>query len=121
MRPGHVGRWEAWLRRTLAFGADRLLTGGRRSPDRRLFRRHFSALPHHLSEIICVYLRDLRFLRGRVIGVVMPSCLCVFVFAMFCVLLCVSVPLWFNPGGMGGKSEIRNPKSEICDGGRWHS
>jgi len=103
MRPGRVGRWEARRRRTLASEADVLLTGGRRSPDRRLFRRHSSALPHHLSEIICVYLRDLRFLRGRVIGVVMPSCLCVFVFAMSVFLLCVSVPLWFNrwAGGLG--------------------
>jgi len=38
-RPGRAGRWEARLRRTLAFGTDGLSTGGRRSSDRRLFRR----------------------------------------------------------------------------------
>ncbi len=89
MRPGRVGRWEARRRRTLASEADVLLTGGRRSPDRRLFRRHSSALPHHLSEIICVHLRDLRFppVGGR------PLCLRVFVFAMFSVFLSVSLCL----------------------------
>jgi hypothetical protein len=104
MRPGRVGRWEARRRRTPAFEADVLLTGGRRSPDRRLFHRHSSALPHHVSGVICVHLRDLRFLRGRVIGFAMPSCLRVFVFAMSSVFLSVSsVPLWFNTwaGGHG--------------------
>ena len=88
MRPGRVGRREARRRRTPAFEADVLLTGGRRSPDRRLFHRHSSALPHHLSGIICVYLRDLRFLRC-VRG--WSLCLRVFVFAMSSVFL--SVPL----------------------------
>ena len=108
MRPGRVGRWEVWLQRTLAFGADRLLTGGRRSPDRRLFRRHFSALPHHLSEIICVYLRDLRFLRC-VRG--WSSCLRV------CDVLCVPslCPLCLCGSARGDwrHSEFRFPISEL--------
>jgi len=44
--PGRVVRWEAWLRRTLAFGADLLLTGSWRSQDRRRFRRQSWALHH---------------------------------------------------------------------------
>lgn len=59
-RPGRVGRWEVRLRRTLAFGADGLPTGGRRSLDRRSVPPSFSgtaATPAHA--IICVYLCDL--------------------------------------------------------------
>ena len=61
-RPGRVGRWEEGLRRTLAFGADILPTGRRRSSDRRLFRRQSSALQHQgnylrLSALSAVFLR----------------------------------------------------------------
>ena len=49
-RPGRVVRWAARLRRTLAFGADGLLTGGRRSSDRRLFRRQSSAPPPQVND-----------------------------------------------------------------------
>jgi hypothetical protein len=64
-----------------------------------LFRRHSSALPHHLSGMICVHLRDLRFLRC-VRG--WSLCLRVFVFALFSVV---------QPGAMGGipNSEFRIP------------
>jgi len=60
------------------------------------------------------YLRDLRVLCDG--SFVMPSCLCVLVFAMCAApcLLCASVSLWFNPIGMGGKFEIRNSKFEIA-------
>ena len=42
---------------------------------------------------------------GWVGGFVMPSCLSVFVFAMWVALclLCASVSLWFKPVGMGVK------------------
>ena len=98
------GRWGAWLRRTLAFGAVRLPAGGRRSPDRRLFRRQSSALSIHMSKNICVYLRDLRFLRwADGLCVFVPSCL-----RWTLCFLCVSVPLWLRrpPDGVS-KTEIR--------------
>jgi hypothetical protein len=58
-----VGRWEAWLRWTLASRADGFPTGKRRSSDRRQFRRQSPAPLHHVGKNICVYLRYLRFLR----------------------------------------------------------
>ncbi len=58
--PGRVGRWEARRRRTLASGVDVLLTG-RRSSDRRLFRRQSSALAHHVSEALFASFASLRF------------------------------------------------------------
>ncbi len=67
-----------------------LPTGGRRSSDRRLFRRQ----SRHCSikETICVYLRDL---WANCDGWA-ALCLRAFVFAMSSVILSVfSVPLWF--------------------------
>ena len=58
-----VGRWEAWLRWTLASRADGFPTGRRRSSDRRQFRRQSPVPLHHVGENIYVYLRYLRFLR----------------------------------------------------------
>jgi len=73
-RPGRVGRWEVRQRRTLASGVDVLITGWRRSPDRRQFRRQSPApQPMRLSVSICVICgqswvggwicADLRYLR----------------------------------------------------------
>jgi hypothetical protein len=93
MRLWRVGRWEAWLRRTLAFGADLLLTCGRRSQDRRPFRRQSQLRPLRFCEISLAYLRYLRDLRAtclamlrvfvsswlrraRVDGSVISLCLC---------------------------------------------
>ena len=78
-RPGRVGRWQAGLRRTLAFGTDRLATGSRRSSDRRRFRRQSSMRSIRCSEIICEHLRYLRFsCEGG-----WALCLRVFVFVMW--------------------------------------
>jgi len=44
----------------LAFGADGLLTGGRRSSDRRLFHRQSSALSHHISDELFASFAPLR-------------------------------------------------------------
>jgi hypothetical protein len=56
-RPGRVVRWDVWPRQALALGVDERATGGRRSSDRRLFRRQ----SRHccVKRTICVYLRDL--------------------------------------------------------------
>jgi len=70
-RPRRVGRWEAWLRRTLAFRADGLPTSGRRSSDRRLFRRPSPALPLQINDNLFASFASLRFfwVRGlRVFG-----------------------------------------------------
>jgi len=76
-RRRRVGRWEAWLRRTLAFGAFRLLTGGRRSSDRRLFCRQSAALPPpvslRLSASICVICGFLGWVRWLCVRTL---CLC---------------------------------------------
>jgi len=86
-RPGRVGRWEARRRRALASGVDVLLTG-RRSSDRRLFRRQSTIRPVRFGKIFHSYLRYLRYLwancdvHGR---------LCASASLCFSLCLCASV------------------------------
>jgi len=91
-RPGRVVRWVAWLRRTLAFGADGLSTGGRRSSDRRSVPPSISgyAAPRQREplRVLCVFAVFL----GRWVAFVSS---CLRVCDVLCVSLCVSVPLWF--------------------------
>ena len=87
-RPGRVGRWEPRLRRTLAFGADRLSTGRRRSSDRRRFRRQ--------SSVGCITPARPSLRSSRLCGFFSYGWLC----ASAALRLCVSSSLWF-PGGLG--------------------
>jgi len=100
--PGRGVRGEARLRRTLAFGVDGLPSGGRRSPDRRQFRRQSSALlppsSKRLSGFIWVICGHMEWMGG----------LCVFVFVTSAMALCpdsVSLCLCGFPG-----VEIESPR-----------
>jgi len=112
-----AGRWAVTSRRTLASEAIVRSSGPRPSFDDGWDLATCSGLEKG-------HLRDLRFLRGRVIGVAMPSCLCVFVFAMSMrgsassLCLCVSVvqPGWDGWKIRNSKFEIRNPKSHLLGG-----
>ena len=96
-----AGRWAVTSRRTLASEAIVRSSGPRLSFDDGRDLATCSGLEKgHLR-----YLRDLRALCDG--SFAMPSCFCVFVFAM-CVALC---PCVSTRGVGGGKSEIRNPKS----------
>jgi len=86
-----AGRWAVTSRRTLASEAIVRSSGPRPSfGDGWDLAMCLGLENGHLR-----YLRDLRALCDG--SFVMPSCLCVFVFAMSSVFLSVSsVPLWFN-------------------------
>jgi len=71
--PGRGGRWQAGLRRTLAFGADRLATGRRRSSDRRRFRRHLRYKRITSARISLRSLRLCGYESGRVGGIGEPK------------------------------------------------
>ena len=106
-RPGRVVRWAARLRRTLAFGADGLLTGGRRSSDCRLFHRQSSARLTRFSEIFFAYLRYLRDLWANCDGSERSLCLCGLAdgWAGFAFLASLRFKNWFG--------QFRIPNSEF--------
>ena len=110
-----VGRWEGRLRRTLAFGADGLPSGGRRSSDRRLFRRQ-SSVP--LIRFCGVFLA-LSALSGLSVGQLgwcaafVPSCLRV------CDGLCDSLCLCASVVATASGRSVQNRNS--CRGARLHA
>ena len=109
-RPWRVGRWEVRRRRTLASGVGELPTGGRRSPDRRLFRRQSTELPLHLWEKLFASFASLRFIvRVRTVSV-------------FSLCLCVSVVLLAGPTprcrGWLPRRRSRHPRCSRSSGDR---
>ena len=96
-RPRRVGRWGVWLRQALALGADERSTGGRRSFDRRLFRRQFTALSHHISDNLFASLRLCAFAFS--IGWFGDSAsprLCASAFSSLCPPLCLRTSVVFR-------------------------